>query len=132
MLSTVSVIVSLPPGATLLSATAAFDSAKSIPASVNVAVTSLGPSIATVQSAVPAHAPVQPVNADPTAGAALSVTTMSAVNVSLQVSGHAMPDGTLVTDPMPVPAIVTAKTNPADAASWAIVTVCPATVSVPT
>jgi hypothetical protein len=46
------------------------------PATVNVAVTAFTASIVTTQLPVPVHAPVQPVNVDPEAGVAVSVTTV--------------------------------------------------------
>src|SRR5262249_57967043 len=62
----------------------------------------------TVHVRVPEHGPpLQPVNVDPAAGVAVRVTTVPVVKAVEQVGSQAMPAGTLVTLPLPVPALVT-------------------------
>jgi hypothetical protein len=75
---------------------------------LKVAVTVFAASIITVHVAsVPVHAPLQPVNVAPVAGVAVSTTEVPAVKSSLQSAPQAMPEGALVTVPLPVPAFVT-------------------------
>lgn len=59
--------------------------------------------------AVPRQAPLQPLNDDPEAGAAVSVTTVPLANEAEQVEPHSIPGGLLVTVPAPGPALVTVK-----------------------
>jgi hypothetical protein len=51
----------------------------SAPVRPNVAVTDFAASIVTLQEPVPLHAPAQPAKVEPTAAAALSVTTVAAL-----------------------------------------------------
>ncbi len=66
-----------------------------------VAVTVLAAVRMTVQFPVPVQAPLQPVNAKPAAGVAVSVTWVLAVKATLQVAPQLMPAGLLVTEPLP-------------------------------
>src|SRR3954467_10411223 len=58
---------------------------------------------------VPLQFPLQPVNVDPAAGVAVSVTWVPAVNVDEQVAPHEMPAGLLATVPVPLPALETVR-----------------------
>jgi hypothetical protein len=55
--------------------------------------------------------PVKPVNTEPAAGAAVSVTCVPAFTVPLQVAPQLIPPTLLVTVPVPVPAGVTVRAN---------------------
>jgi len=79
--------------------------------SANVAVTLWAALIVTVQVPVPVQPPLQPVNVEPVAGVAVSVTAVPLANAVEQVAPHEMPVGELVTVPLPVPAFVTARVN---------------------
>jgi hypothetical protein len=69
-----------------------------------VAVTVVSAFIVTTQLEVPLHTPpLQPVNVEPLAGAAANVTELPMVKGAEQVAPQAMPDGVLVTLPLPVP-----------------------------
>ncbi len=56
--------------------------------------------LVTTHAVVPLHAPVQPRNAAPAKGVAVSVTARE--NVPLQLPGQSIPDGLLVTVPEPL------------------------------
>jgi hypothetical protein len=71
-----------------------------------VAVTDWAALIVTEQVPVPVHAPLQPVKVEPVAGVAVSVTAVPLAKLAAQVAGQLMPAGTLVTVPVPVPALV--------------------------
>jgi hypothetical protein len=77
---------------------------------VKTAVALRSPVIASVQvAAVPLQAPVQPVNVEPAAAAAVNVTVAPFVNPAPQVAPQAMPAGLLETLPLPVPDVATAS-----------------------
>jgi hypothetical protein len=61
----------------------------------------------TTQVPVPVQGPDQPVKVDPVVAAAVSVTTVPAEKVGLQLDGQETPAGDEVTVPEPVPAITT-------------------------
>jgi hypothetical protein len=83
-------------------------SAKEVVGNVNVAVTEVAALIVTVHVPVPAQPPpLQPVNVDPAAGAAVRVTTVPLVKACEQVEPQEMPAGALVTVPLPFPDFVT-------------------------
>jgi len=64
----------------------------------------------TVHVAVPVQPPpLQPVNVEPAAGAAVNVTAVPLANAAEQVAPHEMPVGALVTVPVPAPALVMAS-----------------------
>src|SRR2546426_3524880 len=85
-------------------------SMRSIPMTINVAVTAWATLIVTTQLPVPLHpAPLQPVNADPLAGVAVNVTDVPLTNAALHVAPQLMPAGLLVTVPLPLPADVTLR-----------------------
>ncbi|PYN84297.1 MAG: hypothetical protein DMD87_28100 [Candidatus Rokuibacteriota bacterium] len=78
---------------------------------VKVAVAPRTALMVTLQVPVPAQPPLQPVKADPAAGAAVRVTTVPEVKKVEQLAGQEMPAGALPTVPVPVPAVVTASAN---------------------
>jgi hypothetical protein len=78
---------------------------------VNVAVTLSAPLIVTAQAPVPEQAPDQPVNLYPMAGKAESVTEVPSRNEAEQVLGQEMPEGELVTVPVPLTLTVSASSG---------------------
>ena len=75
-----------------------------------VAVTAVAPEIVTVQAPAPEHPPpLQPLKIDPESGVAVSVTAVPLVKFVVQFAPHAMPEGVLVTVPLPVPTLVTVR-----------------------
>src|SRR2546430_7761978 len=80
---------------------------------VNVAMTIAADVSVTLQEPVPAHAPLQPMNVEPVgatvAGVAVKVTTVPLPKVPEQVVPQRIPDGALITTPLPVPIITTAR-----------------------
>src|SRR5436309_2609295 len=75
-----------------------------------VAVTGWAALIVTTQIPVPLHpAPLQPLNTDPLAGVAVSVTDVPLANDALQVAPQLIPTGLLVTVPPPLPVLVTVR-----------------------
>src|SRR5207249_436204 len=77
----------------------------------NEAVTCTAAPTVTMQLAVPVHAPLHPVNTEPGAAAAVSVTVVPAANVAVQVPlVQSMPAGELTTWP-PEPDSVTDSAN---------------------
>jgi len=72
-----------------------------------VAVTDCGPLIVTEHVLVPVQPPLHPVNVDPTAGVAVSVTVP--LNNAEQVVPQLIPGGVLVTFPEPDPLKVTVR-----------------------
>jgi hypothetical protein len=86
---------------------------------VNVAATLCDEFIVRVQVPVPLHAPPQPVKVQSFAGVAVRVTCVPEAKFALQVVGQLMPEGELVTVPLPLSPtvsayfpIVRAKTTP--------------------
>jgi hypothetical protein len=69
---------------------------------VNVAVTDCAEFIVTPQVPVPLQAPLQPLNVQPLAGVAVSVTCVPGAKFALQLDGQLIPVGELVTAPLPV------------------------------
>jgi len=75
---------------------------------VNVAVTDCAAVIVTWHVPVPEQPPpLQPVNVEPAATVAVSVTTVPCVNEAAQVEPQLIPAGELVTVPEPEPAFAT-------------------------
>jgi len=70
---------------------------------LNTAPTLAAALIVTVQAPVPLQAPLQPAKVEPAPGAAVSVTTVAAAKLALQVAPQFNPIGELVTVPVPVP-----------------------------
>jgi hypothetical protein len=56
---------------------------------------------------VPLQSPLQPVKVEPPVGVAVSVTLVGELNEAEQVPPQLIPDGELVTPPVPLPAFVT-------------------------
>ena len=71
------------------------------PLAAKLAVTDWAADIVTTQAPVPLHAPVQPVNAEPEAGVAVSVTAAPDEYEALQVLPQLMPAGEELTVPEP-------------------------------
>ena len=76
---------------------------------LNVAVTERSFDRVVTQLPVPEHAPLQPVNAEPVAGVAVSVTVVFSGRSTAQVEPHWIPAGLLVTVPVPVPFFCTLR-----------------------
>src|SRR6202043_1435124 len=72
------------------------------PLVVNAANTLSGPSIDTEQLPLPVQAPLQPIKLMPGAGVAVSGTWLLLPKLALHVDGQLMPEGLLVTVPLPV------------------------------
>src|SRR5215470_8726910 len=72
-----------------------------------LAVTEVAAVTATVQVPVPVQPPLQPVNVESAAGAAVKVTAVPLANVAEHELPQEMPVGTLVTVPDPAPALLT-------------------------
>ena len=70
---------------------------------MNVAVIKVLVVIFNVHVGVPVHAPDHPANTEPVPGVAVSVTGVPLANVALHAVPQLMPDGLLVTVPVPVP-----------------------------
>jgi len=88
---------------------------------LNAAVTDVAALIVTVQLlAVPVQAPLQPVNVEPTAGAAVRVTAVPDVNEVEHVVPQLMPAGELEIVPLPVPALLTVSANEDGSANVAV------------
>jgi hypothetical protein len=64
------------------------------------------PAVVTVQEA-PAHAPPHWTNCEPVAADSDNITGVFAANDAEQTPGQLIPDGLLVTVPVPLPCIVT-------------------------
>src|SRR4051812_29422604 len=79
--------------------------------SVNVAVTLLAMSIVTVHGPVPVHAPLQPANVEPVDAAGGGIRAVLSWTGRVHAGPRAMPAGVDVTEPLPVPARVTASGN---------------------
>jgi hypothetical protein len=77
--------------------------------SAKVAVTERAALIVTVQVPVPVQAPLQPVNVEPVAGAAVKAITVPLENEAEHVAPQEMPAGVLVTVPAPLPDLVTVR-----------------------
>src|SRR5699024_1319742 len=69
---------------------------------VNVAPTLWSALMVTLQAPLPEHAPVQPEKTEPALGSGVRPTLAPSENSPVQSSGHAMPEGTDVTEPLPV------------------------------
>jgi hypothetical protein len=80
-------------------------------AAANVAVTDLAADIVTVQVPVPEQAPDQPVNMEPLAGAAVSVTLVPEAYNAEHVVPQLIPATLEVTVPLPAPALATVRGN---------------------
>src|SRR4051812_6479468 len=90
----------------------------------NCATRALPP--ATLQSAVPEHVPLQPVNAEPAAACACS--TIVLVGCAVHVPGQSMPAGVEMTLPEPVPVSCTVTRNDGGGAAKLAVTAWSASI----
>jgi hypothetical protein len=80
---------------------------------LNVAVTAVAAVTVTTQVPVPEHPPpVQPVNVEPSAGNAVSVTAVPLAKFAVHVVGQLIPAGLLLTVPLPVPFSFTVSAIP--------------------
>lgn len=79
---------------------------------VNVAPTLLAPFIVSAQVPAPEQAPDQPENVYPVEGEAVRVTVVPYVNPTEQVLGQEMPEGELVTVPVPLTLTVSVSGGP--------------------
>jgi hypothetical protein len=77
--------------------------------SAKVAVTDLAADIVTVQVPVPVQAPDQPVNMEPVAGAAVSVTLVPGAYTAPHAVPQLIPPTLEVTVPLPAPALATLR-----------------------
>jgi hypothetical protein len=74
---------------------------------LNVAVTDSAAFIVTMQLPTPVQAPLQPANVNPAFATCVNVTVCPPLKSARHVLGHNIPDGVLVTVPLPVPALIT-------------------------
>ncbi len=74
---------------------------------MKVAVTFCAAFVVTVHVPVPEHAPLQPVNVEPDAAAAVRATEVPLLKLALHVLPQVIPAGDEVIVPEPVPALVT-------------------------
>src|SRR3989442_296650 len=82
------------------------------PITLKVAVTTVAPPRVTVQAAVPEQPPpLQPTNAEPPSGDAVSVPTVPVAKLAEQIVPQVTPAGVLVTVPAPAPAVETVRTT---------------------
>lgn len=78
----------------------------------NVAVTcSLAASVTVQVASVPLHAPAHPTNDEPVVAVAVRVTTVPGLKLALHACPQLIPDGLLLTLPLPVPLSVRASTG---------------------
>jgi hypothetical protein len=78
---------------------------------LKLAVTLFAASMVTTQLPVPVHAPLQPAKVLPWLTVGVSVTSVPLGKLTEQVPGQSMPDGLDATAPLPVPAVLTERTN---------------------
>jgi hypothetical protein len=108
----------------------AFDTVRGWPALLNVAVTVFAKSIVTLQVAAdPVQAPDHPANTEPGLAEAVSVTSVPEENSQAHVVPQLMPDGLLVTGPLPVPAFWTVRTRPPEMLNVAVTRLFPSIVT---
>lgn len=75
------------------------------------AITDWSAFMVTVHVAVPVHAPPHPTKLDPEAAAAVRIIAVPLSKPAVQVLPQLMPDGVLVTVPLPLPAVITVNTK---------------------
>ena len=84
-----------------------------------LAVTEVAAVSVTVQVPVPLHPlPLQPVNVEPPAGVAGSVTAVAGAKLARHAAPQEIPPGALVTVPTPEPARSTVRTIPLPLPTW--------------
>jgi hypothetical protein len=74
---------------------------------LNVAVTETSEDRVTLHESVPVHAPDHPANVDPWLGVAVNATAVPVLKLALHVCPQLMPEGLLLTVPVPLPEFVT-------------------------
>src|SRR5437879_556127 len=75
----------------------------------NVAVTEVAAFTVTMQVPVPEQPPLQPVKVELASGVAVRVTAVPTVNEAEQAAPQEIPEGALLTVPLPVPVLVTLR-----------------------
>jgi hypothetical protein len=73
------------------------------------ALTDFAASMVTLQAPVPLQAPLQPARVEPESGAAVKLTTVPLAKLAEHVAPQEIPEGVLVTVPVPVPFLVTVR-----------------------
>ena len=68
---------------------------------LKVALTDFAESMVTLQAPVPLQAPLQPANVEPESGAAVKLTTVPLAKLAEHVVPQEIPEGVLVTVPVP-------------------------------
>jgi hypothetical protein len=76
---------------------------------VKFALTDFAASMVTLQAPVPLQAPLQPANVEPESGAAVKLTTVPFAKLAEHVAPQEIPEGVLVTVPVPVPLLATVR-----------------------
>ena len=100
-----------PPRCTINCADARLSEKSDVVMVSKVAVTDTVALIVTLQGPVPEQAPLQPAKVEPEAGEAVSVTVAPGSNTVEHTLGQSIPEGLVVTVPVPLPdsATVSAK-----------------------
>lgn len=96
------------PPTTLVGFTDKEDSA-TVEVELKVALTDCAEFIVTLQAPVPLQAPPQPANVEPQSGAAAKLTTVPLAKLAEHVVPQEIPEGVLVTAPVPVPLLDTVR-----------------------
>lgn len=78
---------------------------------MNVAVTAMAALMVTAHAPVPEQAPLQPANPEPIAATGVRFTTVPWLKAVAQVLGQSIPAGLLVTEPVPVPVVLTVSVS---------------------
>jgi hypothetical protein len=78
---------------------------------VKFALTDFAASMVTLHAPVPLHAPLQPANVEPESGVAVKSTTVPFAKLAEHVAPQEIPEGALVTVPVPVPLLATVRVN---------------------
>ena len=73
------------------------------------ALTDFAASMVTLQAPVPLQAPLQPANVEPESGAAVKLTTVPLAKLAEHVVPQEIPEGVLVTVPVPAPLLATVR-----------------------
>jgi hypothetical protein len=76
---------------------------------LKVALTDFAASMVTLQAPVPLQAPLQPANVEPESGTAVKLTTVPLAKLAEHVVPQEIPEGVLVTVPVPAPLLATVR-----------------------